>query len=238
MRRLDLKAVGIHALPHIENLGFLVGFKVEPFMEKHLDFCQPLPGDLLVRRNDDNIVHVPRIEFSTKEADAKLIELIKVNVGEVLGTDIPKRYAGIAFRTRINHFAKKPIKPKKILVLIRIFLPQLLEPLRDDLLQNLAVNAVKILFDIDLDNRGIIAPFHASDSHIMLHIERCPNRAFAIHTRKGTVNEHRSKKILQFFVNGELNDLVPEMRYVEAARLWFCNCPMPIRPRSILTSIF
>ena len=134
VRRFDFEAVGVHALPHIENLGLLVGLKVEPLLEEYLDLCQPLPGDLLVRRDDDDVVHVPSVEFSTEEADAILVELVEVDVGEVLGADIPEGYAGLAFRARVDHFAKKPVEPKEVLVLVGVLLFELLEPLRDDLL--------------------------------------------------------------------------------------------------------
>ena len=39
MRRFDFEAVGVHALPHIENLGLLVGLKVQSLLEEHLDLC-------------------------------------------------------------------------------------------------------------------------------------------------------------------------------------------------------
>ncbi|MPN22891.1 hypothetical protein SDC9_170276 [bioreactor metagenome] len=98
MRGLDLEAVGVHALPHIENFGLAVGLKVEPLIEEYLDLCKPLSGDLLARRDDDDIVHIPRIERCSEIADAKLIELVEVDVGEVLGADVPEWYARIAFR--------------------------------------------------------------------------------------------------------------------------------------------
>ena len=134
VRCFDLEAVGVHALPHIENLGLLVGLKVEPFLKEYLDLCQPLPGDLLVRRDDNDVVHVPSIELCTKEADAILIELVEVDVGKVLGADVSEGDACLAFRARVNHFAKKPVKPKKVLILIGILFSELLEPLRDELL--------------------------------------------------------------------------------------------------------
>lgn len=39
MRLFDFEAVGVHALPHIENLGLLVGLKVQSLLEEHLDLC-------------------------------------------------------------------------------------------------------------------------------------------------------------------------------------------------------
>ena len=38
-RCFDFEAVGVHALPHIENLGLLVGLKVQSLLEEHLDLC-------------------------------------------------------------------------------------------------------------------------------------------------------------------------------------------------------
>lgn len=129
MRSLDFEAVGIHALPHIENLGFVVGIQVKPLLEEHLDFCQPLPGDLLVRRDNDDVVHVSRVELNAEEADAELIELVEVDVCEVLGGDIPEGDAGLSFRAGVDHLAKKPVKPEEVLVKVWVLLPELLEPL-------------------------------------------------------------------------------------------------------------
>lgn len=121
MGGLDFEAVGVHALPHIENLCLFVGVKVKPLAEEYLDFRQPLPGGLLVRRNDDDVVHVPGVELRAEKADTKLIELVEVDVREVLGADIPERDARLALRRAVDHFAKKPIEAEEILIGLRAF---------------------------------------------------------------------------------------------------------------------
>lgn len=87
-------------------------------------------------------------------------------------------------RARVNDFAKKPVKAEEVLVEFRVLLPQLLEPLRNDLLEYAAVDAVEILFNIDLDDRCFIAPLHASHPHIVLHIECSADRPLSVHTGK------------------------------------------------------
>ena len=111
-------------------------------MEELLDLCQPLPGDLFARRNDDDVVHVPGVELRPEEADTKLIELVEVDVREVLGADIPEWDASLSLRRAINHFAKKPVKPKEIPVHVGALLLELLEPLRKDFLEQVAVDRV------------------------------------------------------------------------------------------------
>lgn len=71
----------------------------------------------------------------------------------------------------------------------------------------------------------------------MLHVERGPDGAPSVLTRKRTVNEHGPENALQFLMNGKLDDLVPELWNVEAPRLWLRDRLMPIwaRPVFLLT---
>ncbi|MPN18367.1 hypothetical protein SDC9_165727 [bioreactor metagenome] len=105
MCRLDLESVGVHTLPNGENLGLLIGLKVETLEEEVLDLCQPFPGDLPARCNDDDVVHVPGVELCSEEANAELVELVEVDVGEVLGADVPESYAALSFRGGVDRFA-------------------------------------------------------------------------------------------------------------------------------------
>ena len=159
-------------------------------MEEYLDFRQPFPGGLLVRRNDDDVVHVPGVELRAEKADAKLIELVEVDVREVLGADIPERDARLALRRAVDHFAKKPIEAEEILIGLRAFLLELLEPLRKDFLEQSAVDGIKELSGVDLDDRRVVAPFHPGDPHVVLHLEGGADRASPVLASKRAVDEH------------------------------------------------
>lgn len=98
MGRLDLVAVGVHALPHIEYFGLAVEVEMQPLLNELLDLSKPLPRGLFARRNNDDVVHVPGVELRSEEADAILIDFVEHDVCEVLGADIPQRDARLSFR--------------------------------------------------------------------------------------------------------------------------------------------
>lgn len=131
MGRLDLVAVGVHALPHIENFGLAVEVEMQSFLEELRDLSKPLPRGRLVRCNNDDVVGVARVELRPEEADAELIELVEGDVCEVLGAYVPEGYARFTFRARVDNLAKKPIKAEEVFVEIRVLFLELLEPLRD-----------------------------------------------------------------------------------------------------------
>ena len=122
MGRLDLVAVGVHALPHIEYFGLAVEVEMQFVLNELLDLRKPLPRGLFVRRNDDGVVGVSPIELCPEEADAELIELIEGDVCEVLGADVPQRDALLSFRAGVDHFAKKTIKAEEVFVTHRVLL--------------------------------------------------------------------------------------------------------------------
>ena len=128
--RLDLVAVGVHALPQIEYFRLAVEIEVQLVFDKLLDLCKPFPRGLFVRRDDDGVVSVSPIELCPEETDAELIELIEGDVCEVLGADVPQRDALLSFRAGVDHFAKKTIKAEEVFITLRVLLSQLLEPLR------------------------------------------------------------------------------------------------------------
>ncbi len=97
MGRLDLVAVGVHALPHWEYFGLAVEVEMQSFLDELLNFSKPLPRGLFARRNDDNVVHVPGVELRSEEADAKLIDFVEYDIREVLGADIPEGDARLSF---------------------------------------------------------------------------------------------------------------------------------------------
>ena len=113
-----------------------------------------------------------------------MIELVEVDVGEVLRTHVPQWNPSLALRRAVDHFAKKPVKTEEVLVFLGVLLLELLEPLRDDLLEHAAVDAVEKLADVDLDDRRLVAPLHAGDPHVMLYVEGGSDGAFSVHTRK------------------------------------------------------
>lgn len=119
---LDLVAVGVHALPHIEYFGLAVEVEMQPFLDELLDLSKPLPRGLFVRRNNDGVVDVARVELRSEEADAKLIEFIEGDVCEVLGAHVPEGYARLTFRARVDHFAKKPIEAEEVFVELQVLL--------------------------------------------------------------------------------------------------------------------
>ena len=233
MRCFDLEAVGVHALPHIENLGLLVGLKVEPLLEERLDLCQPLAGNLLARRDDYDVIHVPSVVFRPEEADTHLIELVEEDIGKVLGADVPERDACLAFRAGVDHLAKKPIKPKEVLVEIGVLLLELLEPLRDDFLEQSAVDRIEKLPGVDLDNCSIVAPFHACYPHVVLNLEGRSYRPFTILAREGAVDKDGPEDVLQLLMDDKLHDLVSELRDVEVSLFRLCYLPIVIGPRVI-----
>ena len=96
-----------------------------------------------------------------------MIELVEVDVGKVLRTHISQRNPSLTLRRAVDHFAKKPVKTEEVLVFLGVLLLELLEPLRDDLLEHAAVDAVEKLADVDLDDRRLVAPLHAGDPHVM-----------------------------------------------------------------------
>ena len=98
MGRLDLVAVGVHTLPQIEYFGLAVEVEMQPFLDELPDLSKPLPRGLFVRRNNDGVVGVARVELRSEEADAELIELIEGDVCEVLGAHVPEGYARLTFR--------------------------------------------------------------------------------------------------------------------------------------------
>ena len=53
----------------------------------------------------------------------------------------------------------------------------------------------------------------------MLYVERGPDGPLPVLTRKRTVDEHGPVNALQLLMNGELDNLVPELWDVEAPRL-------------------
>ncbi|MPM39048.1 hypothetical protein SDC9_85679 [bioreactor metagenome] len=95
---------------------------MESLGEELLDLREPLLGGCLIRRDDDDIVHIPGVELRFQVADAILIELVEVDVGEVLGADVPEGDARFSFWARVNHFAKKPIELEEVLVFLRVLL--------------------------------------------------------------------------------------------------------------------
>ncbi len=56
MGRLDLVAVGVYALPHIEYFGLAVEVEMQPFLDELPDLSKPLPRGLFVRRDYDDVV--------------------------------------------------------------------------------------------------------------------------------------------------------------------------------------
>ena len=112
--RLDLVAVGVHTLPHIEYFGLAVEVEMQFVLDEPLDLSKPLPRGLFVRRKYDGVVGVARTELRSEEADAELIELVEGDVCEVLGAHVPEGYARLTFRARVDHFAKKPIKAEEV----------------------------------------------------------------------------------------------------------------------------
>lgn len=98
MGRLDLVAVGVHTLPQIEYFGLAVEVEMQPFLDELPDLSKPLPRGLFARRNDDDVVHVPGIEFYSEEADAILIDFVEHDVREVLRADIPQGDARLSLR--------------------------------------------------------------------------------------------------------------------------------------------
>ena len=181
-------------------------------MEELLDLCQPLPGDLFARRNDDDVVHVPGVELRPEEADTKLIELVEVDVREVLGADIPEWDASLSLRRAINHFAKKPVKPKEIPVHVGVLLLELLEPLRKDFLEQVAVDGVEELPGVYFNDGHIVAPLHAGDPHVVLHLEGGADRASPVLASERSVDEHGPEDVLQLLMDDELHHLVAESR--------------------------
>lgn len=57
----------------------------------------------------------------------------------------PRGMARLALRRAVDHFAKKPIEAEEILIGLRAFLLELLEPLRKDFLEQSAVDGIKEL---------------------------------------------------------------------------------------------
>ena len=98
MGRLDLVAVGVHALPRIEYFGLAVEVEMQFLLDELPNLSKPLPRGLLGRRNNDDVVHVPSVELRSEEADAELIDFIEDDIREVLGADIPQGDACLSFR--------------------------------------------------------------------------------------------------------------------------------------------
>ncbi len=97
----------------------------------------------------------------------------------------------------------------------------------------MAVDRVKILLDVELDDGGIFAPLHTGDPHVMLHVERGTDGALPVLTRKRTIDEHGPEDALQLLMDGELDDLVSELWDVKAPRLRLRDRLMPIWARPI-----
>ena len=99
----------------------------------------------------------------------------------------------------------------------------------------MAVDAIEKLLDVDLDDRCLVAPFHAGDPHVVLHVERRPDGALAVHTGEGTVNEDGAEKVLELLMDDKLHDLIPKVRYVEAPGLRLRDRPVTVRAGTVLT---
>ena len=97
----------------------------------------------------------------------------------------------------------------------------------------MAVDRIEILLNVELDDGGVLAPFHAGDPHVVLHVERGPDGPLPVLTRKRTVDEHGPVNALQLLMNGELDNLVPELWDVEAPRLRLRDRLVPIRARPV-----
>lgn len=62
----------------------------------------------------------------------------------------------------------------------------------------------------------------------MLHIERGPDGASSVLAREGAVDKHGPEDVLQLLVDDKLDNLVPELRDMEAPGLRLCDRLMTV----------
>ena len=115
-----------------------------------------------------------------------------------------------------------------------MLLLELLEPLRKDFLEQVAVDGVEELPGVNLDDGHVVAPFHTSDPHVVLHFEGSADWALPVLASERAIDEHGPKHVLQLLVDDELHHLVAELRDGEVSPFWLRDDGEMIRARRVL----
>lgn len=141
------------------DTGLVVEVQMEAIEKEFPDFRPVVVGRFLIRRKQNDVVHVPCVKSDMENMLAKLIQLVEVDVRKELACEIADRHSNVcepvifcsfcrADKTRQAEFLTLAVddlvkKPQELLVF---------DPDLQEVHQDFMVYAVKVFADVQLDD--------------------------------------------------------------------------------------